>query len=87
MSNALGTKKLVRKNSKKYYSVNGVKDLIARDLNLAYDAKVEELASVLVMDLDALRKATNGKDITYNVDLSDISDSTEKYLEKVIESE
>ena len=87
MSNALGTKKLVKKNSKRSYSLDGVKDLIARDLEIAHDAKVEGLASDLMMDLEELKNATSGKDITYNVDLSEISNRTETYLEKLIDSE
>ena len=67
--------------------MDGLKDLIARDLEIAYDAKVEGLASDLMMDLEELKNATSGKDITYNVDLSEISNRTETYLEKLIDSE
>lgn len=87
MSNALGTKKLVKKNSKKLYSLEELKDLIVRDLEISYDARVEELSSALMMDINALKEATSGKDITYNVDLSDITNRTERYLERLIESE
>mgnify|MGYP001249913577 CR=1 FL=1 len=83
MSNVVTVKSPREKN----FTLDKVKDMIARDLNLAYDAKVEELDNLLMLDLDALKKAKNGNVITYTVDLSEISHKTEVYLEKVIESE